>query len=192
MRQPCTMYSDKKSARLAAKEKINGLTEEYLHISDGGIFENFISLPEYRAAGTIFIYYSVGREPDTHRIICSALKSGKTVALPYSLPGGMMEIREIKSPDCLVPDSCGIPSPPDDAGKLPVSQAELAVIPALAFDRRCRRIGHGGGYYDRFLEKFAGFSVGLSRDALMDFEFPVEGHDRSVDCVITEKEIARR
>jgi 5-formyltetrahydrofolate cyclo-ligase len=186
------MYCDKLSARREIKAKIEGLTQEYIEESNTKIFKNFLSLPEYLSAETVFIYYSVGREPDTGKIIADALSRGKTVALPYSLDSGEMELRRLSGTDTLIQDRYGIPTPPDDAERLAIAKIELAVIPALTFDMRLYRMGHGGGYYDRFLGKFNGFSVGLARERLIADILPTESHDRPVDCLITEKGIAKR
>ncbi len=64
-----------------------------------------------------------------------------------------------------------------------------ALIPGLGFDRRLRRLGRGGGYYDRFLEvnQYLKVGVGFS-DQLVD-ELPTEGHDVGLDVIVTDREV---
>ena len=66
---------DKKSFRKEVLGKIEALSEEYIVSSNEGIYENFISLPEFANAKSIFAYISEKREPDTVRIIEKALES---------------------------------------------------------------------------------------------------------------------
>lgn len=72
----------------------------------------------------------------------------------------------------------------------------LAIVPALAFDRQCLRIGYGGGFYDTFLANFAGHTIGLCYEALLQDDLAALGcaqsHDQPVDVVITESAILRR
>ena len=178
---------DKKAFRKAVLQEIEELSEEYIKASDKGIFENIAALPEFVAAKTIFAYISEKREPDTVRIIRKALEMGKTVALPVSYDGGHMEPRVIKSLDELVTGKFGIPAPQEDAPVLSVEEIDLIIVPAVTFGKDGYRLGRGGGYYDRFLEKFRGFSVGLGREKLVR-EVPTESHDMPVDCLVTEVE----
>ena len=72
---------DKKTVRKMIKDEIEELSEEYIMFSNNGIFENFISLPEFENAKTIFAYISEKREPDTERIIRKVLKRENTCHL---------------------------------------------------------------------------------------------------------------
>lgn len=68
-----------------------------------------------------------------------------------------------------------------------ISQIELVVVPAVAYDRRGNRVGRGKGYYDRLLAETNATKVGVGYDfQLLDEEIPAEPHDVSVDIVITE------
>lgn len=176
---------NKKECRKAVKKEIEELSEEYIAFSNNGIFENFISLSEFKKATTIFAYISEKREPDTVKIILKALDMGKTVALPISYDNGRMEPRIIYSLDDLVIGKYGIPAPTDDAQILKDEDIELIIVPAMTFNRKGFRLGRGGGYYDRFLEKSKAFSVGLGREKLIR-EIPLQPHDMSVTCLITE------
>ena len=176
---------DKKEFRKMIKNEIEELSEEYILFSNSGIFENFIGLPEFENAKTIFAYISEKREPDTVRIIRKALDMGKTVALPISFNNGRMEPRIIKSLDELVIGKYGIPAPKDDSPLLKDEDIDLIIVPAVTFNRQGFRLGRGGGYYDRFLKKSTAFSVGLGRERLIR-EIPLQPHDMSVICLVTE------
>lgn len=181
---------DKKSFRRDVLLEIDSLPPEYIALSDDGLRKNFLSLPEFEKADTIFAYISMGREPDTVHIIKAALAMGKTVALPVSFSGGIMEPRIIHSLSELVPGKFGILSPPDNAPVLKEEDIDLVIVPAVTFDRSGFRLGRGGGYYDRFLARSSAFTVGLGREALIR-PVPLEPHDMSVNCLVTEAGVFR-
>ena len=61
------------------------------------------------------------------------------------------------------------------------------LVPCTAFDAQGRRVGMGGGYYDRFLSQYRGGTVLLCRELLIRQEIPVEPHDYPVPWVLTER-----
>jgi len=176
---------DKKEFRKGVQAAIAALPEEYLAESNAGIRAAFLDMPEYKQAKIIFAYISEKREPDTVGIIEQALRDGKTVALPISLDGGIMEPRAIKSLDELVIGRYNIPAPTESAPLVADEEIDLIIVPAVTFNDRGYRLGRGGGYYDRFLSKSDAFSVGLGRDRLIQ-EVPLESHDQCVKCLVTE------
>ena len=180
----------KKQFRKGVQADIAALPEDYLKMSNEGIREHFLSLPEYEDAGTIFAYISEGREPDTVGILQAALAAGKTVALPISLDDGVMEPRAIRSLDELTEGRFHIPAPPADAPLVKEEDIDLIIVPAVTFNSRGYRLGRGGGYYDRFLARSDAFSVGLGRDRLIR-EVPLEDHDQGVACLVTESGVKR-
>jgi 5-formyltetrahydrofolate cyclo-ligase len=91
--------------------------------------------------------------------------------------------------DVLEPDAFGIPSPPQEAeAVLP----DLVITPLLAFDRQGRRLGQGGGYYDRALEALRArkrvFALGLAYVGQETHGLPDEPHDQRLDAILTESE----
>lgn len=179
---------DKKAFRKEVLVKIAALSEEYISLSNSGIFENVTALPEFVNAKSIFAYISEKREPDTVRIIEKALKLGKTVALPVSYDGGIMVPKVIESLDELEIGKFGIPAPKEDAPVLSEEDIDLIIVPAVTFDKNGYRLGRGGGYYDRFLERSKAVSVGLGREELI-CQVPREAHDMPVKYLVTESRI---
>lgn len=176
---------DKKSFRKSVQDEIAALSEAYIQMSNAGIYENFIAMPEFVNARNVFAYISDGREPETVRIIQKALDMGKRVALPISYNGGRMEPHVIASLAELVPGKFGIPAPGEDSPVMAEEEIDLIIVPAVTFNRQGFRLGRGGGYYDRFLERSDAVSVGLGRESLI-CEVPLEPHDMAVDCLVTE------
>jgi 5-formyltetrahydrofolate cyclo-ligase len=86
------------------------------------------------------------------------------------------------------PDRWGLLSPPADhaAWLEDLAAIDLVLVPGLAFDPQGRRLGFGGGYYDRFLGRVHATKVGLTYGCLLLAEVPEELHDVRVDLVVTE------
>lgn len=148
-----------------------------------------LSLPAFQAAERIFAYCSVVPEVDTHAILAQARRCGKTVALPVTQPDGQM--RFARYDGALVPGRFGIPEPPRSARTLLPQPGDLMLVPALAYDRAGRRLGRGGGYYDRFLARVDCCTVGLIRAAFLLDALPAKWNDVPVSAVITEDGVLR-
>lgn len=167
------------------------LPADYVALSNEGIVRNIEALPEYKAAERILFFYSIWNEPDTHGMIERALKAGKTVTLPQSLPQGIMVARQIRSLDELVPAAYNIPSPTEDMPEIPPEEIDFIVVPSIAYDRRGYRLGHGGGYYDRYMKRTDAFRCGIARERMLIDEAPTDEYDMAVHCLVTENEVMR-
>ncbi|MDO5117086.1 MAG: 5-formyltetrahydrofolate cyclo-ligase [Eggerthellaceae bacterium] len=161
---------------------------------DASIAENVFALQQYKDASIVFAYASFSDEVDTWRIIDRALSDGKTVVLPRVVPKTrLMRWFTVSSRDELSRSAWGIEEPEIDASKevdvsaLSNENVSLVLVPALAFDAACFRLGYGGGFYDTFLKDFGGYALGLARHAFLFDELPgIEAHDLPVDGVATE------
>ncbi|WP_287227991.1 5-formyltetrahydrofolate cyclo-ligase [Oscillibacter sp.] len=122
-----------------------------------------MALPEYRSAGAVFCFVSAGREIDTRPILEQTLADGKMLCVPLCVADGIMELRAIRNLEELFPGAYGILEPPADSPALSPDQIDLAVIPCVTCSREGRRLGRGGGYYDRFLAHYRGAAVLLCR-----------------------------
>lgn len=183
---------DKKKFRLDIKSQIAALDSEYIYESNLGIYRNIAALPEFIAAPRIFIYYSVEREVDTAAIISHCFETGKQVFLPTDYDNGIMNFARLDCPiSGLTHGKFDIPVPGEAAERIIPVSGDIIIVPALTYDESFYRIGRGGGYYDRYLSKCTAFSVGLCREKLVVPSVPRDSFDIAVNCLITEKRIAR-
>ena len=168
--------------RLDAEKKIS---------DDRKIAENFLNSDFYRQAETIMTYVSTETEIDTLEIIKKALGDKKTVAVPVCEKElGEMSFYIIKDLTSLTENSFGISEPDkNNCEKLSDFSNALCIVPALLFDRKGHRLGYGGGYYDKFFEKFSVKKAGLCYNAFMVDYLPRADHDAPVDIIITQDEI---
>ena len=180
-----TTAEEKTRLRKLIGSRLTAMSHDARKAEDDVLFASFLSLPEVAQAATIALFCGVGSEPDTSALFDPLLARGKRLVLPRMLPGRQMEMRQFVPHRPLVPHPFGIPEPDADCPLILPGQIDLVLVPALCYDRQGYRLGMGGGYYDRWLAGFGGYTVGLCRQALLQDRLPVEEHDRPVDVVIT-------
>ena len=161
---------------------------------DAAVAVRVIALPEWEAAPVVLAYLSVREEIDTRGLVRAAWDAGKAVAAPRVAGPRTLAWYRLEPGDALEMSRMGIEEPPAsdarlvEVGELPPTA--LALVPALAFDERGYRLGYGGGFYDAFLARFPGVSVGLARQAALVPSLGalgvLEPHDRAVDLVASE------
>ncbi|MCC8122748.1 MAG: 5-formyltetrahydrofolate cyclo-ligase [Oscillospiraceae bacterium] len=149
------------------------------------LLAQFLALPEVARAETVLLFRGVGREPDTRGVIAELLRRGKTVALPRCLPGRQMAAMRVFADTALVPSAFGIPEPGADCPVIPKDALDLILVPNLCCDAAGYRLGHGGGYYDRYLRDFTGETVALCPAELLRARLPREAFDVPVHLVLS-------
>ena len=150
------------------------------------IRDHVLEMPEVAAAGTIAAYYSLGTEPDTRSLVFALWKRGSYVVLPLLLPDGDLDWASYEGPDSLVPGPRGLLQPAEPPrGPGTVARADVVLVPALAVDVRGRRLGRGGGSYDRALARVGPQvpTIALLYDDELLPAVPAEGHDQAVRAV---------
>ena len=146
-------------------------------------------LDVWKNAQSVFIYVSVTPEPDTRRVIDTALKDGKRVAIPKTYQDGSMRALLIDSLTGLNIAPYGIPEPPDYASEL--LNPDLVIIPCLACDEDGNRIGHGAGYYDRYLAQVKCPCVCLCPESALFKTVPHDDLDIKPDIILSERRLIR-
>jgi 5-formyltetrahydrofolate cyclo-ligase len=144
--------------------------------------------PEVQMAGTIAAYYSIGAEPDTRGLVYALWKRGSYVLLPVLRPGGDLDWASYEGPDSLVPGSRGLREPGEPPrGVDAVARADAVLVPALAVDAAGRRLGRGGGSYDRALARVGPLVplIALVYDDELVEHVPAEAHDIPVRAAVT-------
>ena len=168
------------------------LPEGYLRSAGAGIGERLAALPEYRAAKTVLAFASTALEPDIWPFLRRVLADGKRLALPVCSGPGLMEFRAVTDLDALAPGRYGILEPPAECEPVPPRAIDFAVIPCVTCNGAGDRLGHGGGYYDRFLTAYNGPAAVVCLEALMREDIPIGPLDKPVPIVVTERDTYRR
>ena len=163
------------------------LTEEYKKKASAAIAEAVLSSPAFRMARTVFLYRSTELEPDTRPILAAVWEAGKTALMPRCRNRPFMDAVPVLPGTEWRPGPFGIPEPMGEA--FAPEEIDLAVVPCVAASPSGDRLGHGGGYYDAFLEKTGAYRLCLCFSALLSDRIPVGAHDLKMDAVVTENTV---
>ncbi|MBL0778909.1 5-formyltetrahydrofolate cyclo-ligase [Streptomyces albidoflavus] len=154
-----------------------------------------LSLPEMAGARTVAAYVSVGGEPGTKALLEELRRRGVRVLLPVLLPDDDLDWAEYEGPASLAETrrsgrmTLHEPAGPR-LGPEAVTGVDAVLLPGLAADLSGRRLGRGGGSYDRVLARLAAAGADplllvLLHDHELREEVPAEPHDRPVHVVLT-------
>ncbi len=153
---------------------------------------NLISTPQFQNASTVMLYLSLPYEADTTEAILCAWQLGKIVAVPkvswqqkHMIP---VQINSLETG--FLTEVTGLRNPLKGAPTA-IEKIDLVVAPALGFDRKGNRLGHGGSYYDRFFANTAikAQRCGFAFAEQMIEEVPTRDHDMPMDLLVTDEEI---
>jgi len=142
---------NKLQLRRFIREQKRAMTEAQIREKSEQLARLFLETEEYRRAQSIYGYLSYNQEVRTLPILQQALRDGKRVAVPKCY-GEEMRFIWLDDLSAVAKNAMGIPEPMADG---PVAQDETALVlmPGVAFDQAGNRIGYGGGYYDKFLDR---------------------------------------
>jgi 5-formyltetrahydrofolate cyclo-ligase len=151
------------------------------------------TFPEALAkAGAVAGYWPIGSEIDCRPLLASLAARGVAIALPrMDTRAEPPSFRAWRDGDELAADAFGVMAPLPAA---PMIEPRVLLVPLLAFDRAGRRLGQGGGHYDRVLEALRPRGViaaGLAYAAQEIVEVPSGAHDERLDWIVTEREAIR-
>ncbi len=180
----------KKAVRREARRRMK---TETTAAAAQAVFATVESLEAFSSARSVMLYSTLPGELDTSATIIRWLTLGKRVFLPR-VNGKDIEVVEVSARDgrllgMRVTEPYGICEPEGDA--VDRSVLDLVIVPALAYDRSCKRLGRGGGFYDRLLNGLEATTIGVCIDGNLYDELPVEPHDMAVDYVVTPTTIIR-
>jgi 5-formyltetrahydrofolate cyclo-ligase len=175
----------KNEFRQSMKSKLAALAPDEYFASNSAIGQRFFELQIVQKAGRIMIYFAIGREVATASIISRLLEMGKTVALPACTADKNLKAGIINRLNELVPGKFGLSEPPVSALAIDPAALDLIVVPGVAFDTGGFRLGHGAGYYDRFLARTDAYKLGLAYDFQIVDHLARESHDVAVHALLT-------
>jgi len=177
---------DKKALRREIGAKKRALSAAEIESRSAILAEKLFSTVQYRDCKSLYAYLSFNQEVRTNPIIQRAWADGKRVAVP-KVVGDEMVFIWIDSFEGLAPQGAFHIMEPIEDGPVAEDETALILMPGLAFDPQGHRVGYGGGYYDRFLEKEPDhLLVALCYDFQLYDRLEVEAHDVPVDVVITD------
>ena len=153
------------------------------------VARRLLALPPLAGPGRVAVYAALPGELPTRDLFDGLRGRGQAPLLPRCV-GDRLEFAPIDRFEELASGRYGVPEPPGPA--LALGVGDVVVVPGLAFDGEGRRLGRGGGFYDRtFPAGDAGgpLLVGVGFDFQRVESVPAGRRDRAVDVVVTERGI---
>jgi 5-formyltetrahydrofolate cyclo-ligase len=158
--------------------------------ASAGIGKAIAARADFAAAGTVLLTLPFGSEWDSLPLLLTALDLCKTVALPrVNTAARTLELCRLTDPGRdVLPGYRGIPEPRPHCAAIAASAIDWVLVPGVAFDAAGRRLGYGGGYYDRLLPSLRPHAVRLAGAfelQLVD-SVPAALHDVAVQALVLE------
>ncbi|MBO4837964.1 MAG: 5-formyltetrahydrofolate cyclo-ligase [Lachnospiraceae bacterium] len=182
------MKTAKTELRRTLRLRQSALSADYVHAASDRIQGLVLSSSAYREAQSICLYLHMPYEPATDRILRQALADGKTVYVPKCVSRTEMLAVRIRDLSGMKPGAFGIPEPADITETRAAADLDLILVPCLSAAPDGRRLGHGAGYYDRFLAGagLTGRAVCLCFRRMLCGEIPADDYDIRIPQIITE------
>lgn len=149
-------------------------------------------LPELLPARAVMGYAAFGAELDVDGYLRWLLEREIGVFLPRVDGRELLPVRVDDLDADLAPGWRAVREPRSSRAARP-ERLEAVVVPGVAFDAEGRRLGYGGGHFDRFLTRLApaAVTVGVAFDEQICAALPAEAHDVAVDLVVTPTSVLR-
>lgn len=162
--------------------------ETYL-LRSGHIQNKLMQEPSIKEGETIAVTMSRFPEVETRRIIEAFWKMGKMVCIPKCDPATKeMSFYHISDFSQLEKVYMDIEEPIiERTEQISKEHIDTIIVPGVVFNNAGYRIGFGGGYYDRYLQQFAGATISLAFDEQLKDDIPTAAHDIPVDIILTDK-----
>lgn len=184
----------KRELRKKVQELRDSVDPEQRRILSAEVIENLWSVSDFRTADSILFFISFRSEVDTIPMIHRALSEDRIVCVPCTDSGNkdMMASRiydfdndlELGNYNILEPrGACLRPLPPEEI--------DVVLMPGVAFDLSGGRLGYGGGYYDRFLQKCSPRCtlIAVAFEIQIIDHVPCADHDARIHKIVTEKRV---
>ena len=140
---------------------------------------------------TIGGYYPVNFEIDDLTLLRKFKKNKFNISLPIIKKNFQMDFYSWSFSEPLKINKYGIPEPEAKNIVYP----DVLLIPLVAFDKKLNRLGYGGGYYDRLIEKLSKkkniIKIGLAFSSQEIKKIPINKHDQKLDYIITNENIIK-
>lgn len=179
---------DKADARKIAKEILMSLSIEKRNHQEELILAYLKNLPEWTEAKIIALTKSMSIEFSLEKVLELAQNMNKSIVVPVTLPHRQMKFAFWDEKTQFQKNSFGVEEPIQPIW-VDEEQIDLVIVPGLAYSKKGERLGFGGGYYDRFLERdsFSTISLAYQEQVYEEAVWNVEVFDQSVQMLITKE-----
>ena len=184
----------KRAFRRDCRERLRAIKPEEVHRRSERACQGLMAAAEYLRARFVMLFLPLPHEVDARPVARRAFEEGRRIAIPLVCEERRqivpVELRSLDEP--MQTDRFGLQTPME-ARVVPAEEIDLVVVPGLGFDVAGRRIGRGGGYYDRFLGRrdVRWTTCGLALDEQVVERVPAADHDVSVEMLVTDARVLR-
>ncbi len=187
------MNSETAARKKALRQKVlaqrRALSAGVISEKRKGLTEKLLALPQYKEARRILAYLALPGEADLDDFIRAALADGKEIYVPVCLPGHHMEAGRLLDMDHFIPGPYGLRDLPKGYAVIAPEALDLVLVPAVACDRAGHRLGHGAGYYDRYLPDVREDKrIAVIWDFQVAGDIPSDEFDQMMAGFVTDKE----
>jgi len=153
-------------------------------------FFSFLKLKKYNLKN-FGGYYPSNYEIDDLKILNFLEKKNYNISLPIIRKNNQMDFFMWSSKDPLKINKYGIPEPVLSK----ICYPEILFVPLVGYDNDLNRLGYGGGFYDRYIDKIEKnkkiIKIGFAYSSQKIKKVPISHHDKKLDFIITEKGILK-
>jgi len=185
------LKQDKRALRAAVLAERDALSDTERAARSEAIVDRLLGLDEAAGAATVLAFWSFGSEVDTAPLLDGLRSRGTTVALPRTPDGDIVPV--VWTPGSSMTETSFGSREPAEGRVLQARELDLIVVPGVAFDRSCHRVGYGGGFYDRLLASTREGTavIAIAFGVQVVDQVPTGPLDRPVDAIVTEDDVIR-
>jgi 5-formyltetrahydrofolate cyclo-ligase len=180
----------KRAVRDETQAVRDALPAQVREVASRAIAGKILALPSFAAASAVLVTIPFRSEWNARLVATAALAAGKVVVSPRVDPvARMLTLHRVGDLDTdVAPGYRGIPEPLSHCPLFPTIAIDWVLVPGVAFDAAGRRLGYGGGYYDRLLPLVPRSAPRIAGafDAQLVAAVPTGPHDLIVDLIVTE------
>ncbi len=185
---------EKNKIRSLFKNIRSNLPSNFVEKKSSIIYKKFLKIVNIKKFDSICVYVDFNNEVSTKNIINYAIKNNIKVSIPYIVDEYKMRLKYIKDYDKDINRNTkfGNGEPFDYCKDSSIREVSMFIIPALAFDEYCNRLGFGKGYYDNILKlNKKALRIGLAYDYQILPNIPKDNNDEILDIIISENKVIK-
>ena len=183
-----SLSEQKKEMRKEIRLRKRNFSQEELNRRSESVNMQLLNHEKIQKANTIFLYYSMSDEVDTHELVKQLHAQGKTILLPKVIDSSHLNLIPFNGEDKLIEAGPYKILEPIGEPFKNYDTIDLAIVPGVAFDKQGNRLGHGMAYYDRELKLMPkAFKIGICFKFQMVEKIAVGSHDIPMNCIIHDE-----
>jgi 5-formyltetrahydrofolate cyclo-ligase len=185
MTNDSTLPKTKQEIRREALERRNAIVPDDRAEWSLAICRRIMDNDRFLDARGVHVYLPIGSEVDIRPLIDVAWEMGKGVGLMRVREDGGTQQYRITPETAYRTGNLGILEP-IDAELFDLERCDLVIVPLLAADEECNRVGYGKGYYDQFLTHHPRPTIGTAFELQVYPQLPSDELDIQLDAIATE------